>query len=453
MDGRWIKRLPPVCAAGGGLLLTGTAAACARLTLGGAGDRLFVALSLLAAAALGLGLVWLETRSAAGVPAMLLPMGAAMLARALCMDYASLDYQDFLHKWYVYFQENGGFSAIAHSVGDYNAPYLYFMAAISYLDVPDLYLIKLFSILWDVALAWGCLRLVRSLVRERQGSRAPLIAFAAALLLPTVVLNGAYWGQCDGIYAALCVHAAALALEGRNKTSVALMAAAFSVKLQAVFLLPLWGVLWLAGRVKFRQLWVFPAAYLATILPAALLGKPLGDILGVYFRQMGEYPRLVLNAPSVYQFIPYGLEVNQTAASRLGIAAAGALVLALLAVGLRFRGRLGRDAAMTVAVTLCVGVPFLLPHMHERYFFLADVFTLCWACANARRLPAAVLAAGSSLASYIVYLRLKYNCVLRVGGGTFVMGPEALAMLAALAFALWTLVCQLRENEGKGESL
>ena len=39
MDGRWIKRLPPVCAAGGGLLLTGTAAACARLTLGGAGDR------------------------------------------------------------------------------------------------------------------------------------------------------------------------------------------------------------------------------------------------------------------------------------------------------------------------------------------------------------------------------------------------------------------------------
>ena len=182
MDGRWIKRLPPVCAAGGGLLLTGTAAACARLTLGGAGDRLFVALSLLAVAALGLGLVWLETRSAARVLAMLLPMGAAMLARALCMDYASLDYQDFLHKWYVYFQENGGFSAIAHSVGDYNAPYLYFMAAISYLDVPDLYLIKLFSILWDVALAWGCLRLVRSLVRERQGSRAPLIAFAAALL-------------------------------------------------------------------------------------------------------------------------------------------------------------------------------------------------------------------------------------------------------------------------------
>ena len=62
MDGRWIKRLPPVCAAGGGLLLTGTAAACARLTLGGAGDRLFVAVSLLAVAGLGVGLVWLENR-------------------------------------------------------------------------------------------------------------------------------------------------------------------------------------------------------------------------------------------------------------------------------------------------------------------------------------------------------------------------------------------------------
>ena len=72
---------------------------------------------------------------------------------------------------------------------------------------------------------------------------------------------------------------------------------------KSIFVLPLWGVLWLAGRVKFRELWVFPVAYLAMIAPAAALGKPLGEIVGVYFRQMGEYPRLTLNAPSVYQFI------------------------------------------------------------------------------------------------------------------------------------------------------
>ena len=442
MNELWKKRLPFLCAAAGGALLAGAVWACLTLERGGRADHITLAAALLILAELALLLLRREGCRLDTLLVMLLSIGTAMLLRALCLDYASLDYQDFLHHWYVYFQENGGFAAIAGSVGDYNVPYLYFMAAISYLSVPDLYLIKLFSILWDVVLAWGCLRLVRSLTRERQGSTAPLIAFGAALLLPTVVLNGAYWGQCDAVYAALCVHAAALAVEERGSASAALMGLAFSFKLQSIFVLPLWGVLWLGGRIKFRQLWAFPLAYLGAALPALLLGKPLGDIVGVYFQQMGEYPRLVLNAPSVYQFIPYGLDVNQGLAARLGIVAAGALVLALLVLGFRLRGRLDRECVMTMAVVLCVGVPFLLPHMHERYFFLADVFTLCWACANVRRIPAAVLAEGASLASYCVYLRLKYNLVLRLGPARFVMGLEALAVLGALVFSLWVLAEQ-----------
>lgn len=429
-----------------GILLGLTVWACMGLERGGTGSHIFVAAALLVLAGAAVSLAWAETRDPDQVILLLVPIGAAMLVRALCLDYASGDYNSFLCHWYEYFRSNGGFSAIAGSVGDYNVPYLYFVAAISYLPVPDLYLYKLFSILWDVALAWGCLRLTRSLTRERQGSAAPLIAFGAALLLPAAVLNGAYWGQCDAIYGALCVHAAAQVLEGRSKSSVALMAVAFAFKLQAIFVLPLWGVLWLAGKVKFRELWVFPLTYFAAILPALLLGKPLGDILGVYFNQMGEYSRLVLNAPSVYQFLPYGAQVDESRAALLGIAAAGALVLALLGMGLRLRGRLDRDTAMAAAVVLCIGVPFFLPHMHERYFFLADVFTLCWACANGRRLPAAVLAGGASLGGYRVYLRLSYNYVVRLGGLTFPMGLEALAMLAALAFALWALAGEIRKT-------
>ena len=450
MEERWIKRLPALLAVLGMMLLAGVVPVCAGLRRAGEEDCFFIITVILALAALAAALVWLECRRLDWVLTALAPIGAAMLVRALCLDYVSLDYTQFLSEWYDYFKANGGFAAIAGSVGDYNAPYLYFMAAISYLDVPDLYLIKLFSILWDVGLAWGCLRLVRSLSRERQGSGAPLIAFGAALLLPTVVLNGAYWGQCDAIYGALCVHAAALALEGKGPASTALMGAAFAFKLQSIFVLPLWGVLWLAGRVRFRELWAFPLAYLAMIAPALALGKPLGDIVGVYFKQMGEYSRLTLNAPSVYQFIPYKMELDENLASRLGILAAGALVLALLALGLRLRGRLDRETAMAAAVVLCVGVPFLLPHMHERYFFLADMFTLCWACADRRRAPAAALVCGSSLASYCVYLRLKYNCVVRLGGAAFVMGLEALAMLAALALALWALAGQARKMTEEG---
>ena len=457
MDKAWKRYAPNLCGLLGALLLAGCAAACAGLERGSMPDRAGVAAVLLVLAGISVFLLYLEGFRRDTLLVMLLPVGAAFLIRALCLDYAGTDYTNFLSRWYLFFKENGGFSAIAHAVGDYNVPYLYFMAAISYLTAPDLYLIKLFSILFDVALAWGCLRLVRSLTRERQGSAAPLTAFGAALLLPTVVLNGAYWGQCDAIYGALAVHAAALLLEGKNKTSVALMGLAFSFKLQAVFVLPLWGVLWLAKKVKFRELWVFPLTYLIVIAPAVLLGKPLLSTLMVYFNQMGEYSWLTLNAPSVFQFFPYGLSgpsgsgALHDALSAAGVIAAAVLVLMLLWLGFRLGDRLDGWTCMAVAVVLAVGVPFLLPHMHERYFFLADVLTLCWACSDIRRLPAAALVEASSGLSYRMYLRLKFNWPFTVGGRYYVMIPETLAMLAGLAFAAAGLAGCLREKTGKEE--
>lgn len=451
------RRAPLLCAAAGAALTVLMMVSAFTLERGTGLDHFAALLILLGLMALALGIFWREYRSVPLLLYMILPVAAAFFLRAMCLDYASLDYQDFLSQWAGVFRENGGFRAIAMDVGDYNAPYLYFMTAVSYLDFPDLYAYKLFSILFDVALAWGCLRLVRVLRPGREGDAAPAAAFALALLLPTVILNGSYWGQCDVIYGALAVHAAALALEGRSKSSVALMAVAFSFKLQTIFLLPLWGALWLGGRVKFRELWVFPGVYVLTILPAFLLGKPLKDILGVYVGQLGEYPRLTLNAPSVFQFVPNGMAVNEPLLTKLGILTAFLLAIAMLALAYLTRGRLGAEGYFLMGVVLAVGVPFFLPHMHERYFFLADVLTACWACANWKRgVPACVLAAGSSLLSYLVYLRLQYNVTMTVWGLQFVMPVEMLMMLGALIWsilALWPYVkISMKNSASSGDT-
>ena len=107
--------------------------------------------------------------------------------------------------WAAFFRDNGGFAAIAQPIGNYNAPYLYFLAAISYLPVPDLYCIKLFSILFDVLLAWGGGRLARCLTGE--GDARPYLAFFLLLLLPTPILNGAYWRLVPPI---LCISVSVL---------------------------------------------------------------------------------------------------------------------------------------------------------------------------------------------------------------------------------------------------
>ena len=381
----------------------------------------------------------------------LLPVAGAMFLRVLLLDYCTYDYYDFLGHWAAYFREHGGWAALKDPVGNYNAPYLYFLAAISYFKLSDFYAIKLFSVFFDVLLAWGGLRLCRVFAGDR--SRKPVACFCLLLLLPTVVLNGSCWSQCDSIYGAFCLHALASGLDGRPKSSVALLALAFSFKLQTVFLLPLWAALWMSKRVKFSHLWLFPLTYFATCVPALLLGKPLGDILGVYFGQAGEYADyLTLNAPSLYALIPYGMEVNKPLLFRVGLIAGFALVLALLAVLFYFRKKLTNGILLTAAVLFTVGVPLLLPSMHDRYFFLADILTLTWACVSLRRVPQAALVQAASVSVYHTYLKLTYTLPVTLGPFTIVMFFEPLLLLAALVSSAVVFVHQLTRQKGRALS-
>ena len=429
------------CAGGGVLLALLGAVRMLGLSQGSVAARGAVMALLLAMAAMAAALLCRKEGSYGLL--LWLPVGLAFFLRALCLDHISLDYQDFLAQWVGFFRSNGGFAAIRLPVGNYNVPYLYFLAAISYLDIPDLYLIKLFSIAFDVVLAWGGCRLVR--LFRGEDSFLPPLTGCLLLLLPTVVANGAYWGQCDALYGTLILHALTDAMARRPGRSAVLLAVAFSFKLQAIFLIPLWCAFWFARRVKFRHLLLFPATYFLTILPALLLGKPLSDTLGVYLGQMGVNNALSFNAPSVYQLIPYGTPLDETLAARVGIAAAFALVLGVLGVLFFFRDRLDNAALLTAGVVMAVGVPFLLPYMHDRYFFLADTLTLVWVCAGLGHVVWTVLTQLSSLSAYFTYFRMQFTFPLRIGGDVFAMGLEALMMLGVLMGAVAALAGALAD--------
>ena len=429
------RTLSLACAAGGAVLLLLSLVRCAGLSH--APSRGFAACALVLLFCLAAGLLYGASRSLDLVLRALPFLGLALLLRAVCLDHVTDDYVTFLSDWAAFFRENGGWAAVALPKGNYNAPYLYFLAAISYLPVYDLYAIKLFSVLFDVLLAWGGCRLIAALPGREGGAAARAAAgFCLLLLLPTVVLNGSYWGQCDAIYGALCLHGLASGLSGKPRSSVVLAALAFSCKLQTVFLLPVWAVLWMSRRTRFRHLLWFPAACVLSVLPALALGKPLGDVLGVYFGQAAEYSAyLTLNAPSLYALIPYGAQVDVALAARVGILAAFALVLGVLGWLLLHRKELSRRAVFLAGVVFAIGVPLLLPHMHDRYFFLADVLTLTWACSHRRGVLPAVLTQIASLGAYHAYLLLRY---------AFPMGLGAILLLLALLWTLWALVREVR---------
>lgn len=365
-------------------------------------------------------------------------LAAALAVRVPMLAHQTYDYRDFLAPWVNFFRENGGFLALRQPLGDYNVPYLYFLAAFSYLPIPDLYLIKALSLAFDLLLAFTAARLAR-----RVTGGAPYAyptVFSIVLFLPTVVLNGAYWGQCDSLYASLTLLALTDALEEHPARSVVWLGLAFSFKLQTIFLIPLWCVLWYTKRLKFRHLCLFPMSYFAAILPALLLGRPLLSILGVYFKQAGQYhDRLTLNAPSIFALIPQGAEVNAGLLAKLGIGAAFLLVLGLLIWLFFYRRCLSDGHILTAAVILAIGVPFLLPYMHDRYFFLAETLSVVWAYGPYHRTPVPVFVQIAGFGGYHAYLTLRY---------AFPMAWGAWLMLIALICVIISLGLSLRKKLG-----
>jgi Gpi18-like mannosyltransferase len=360
----------------------------------------------------------------------------AVAVRLFFLDYMSNDYRVFLSKWVVYFRENGGFAALRGRIGDYNFPYLYFLALFSYIPVNDLYLIKFLSIAFDLLAALTAMKIV-SVFTVRRHVLAGV--FFLVSMLPTVVTNSSMWGQCDSIYASFGLFGLYFGLKKRPVLSVAFAAIAFSFKLQIVFLLPVYVVLLLAGNIRIRHLAVFPLVYTATVLPAILLGRPVTDAVTIYTNQVGLYSDyLTLNAPSVYAFFkdPKGDFLR----SALGIAAAFVFLISLLLYIYLRRRRMDSRRILLSAALMVMFIPFLLPSMHERYFYLADVLTVACAFVNPILLPVPVLV---QLASWSGYQNYLFGEGIGIRTGAVFM---LVAALYTLAFFVRTVEVPLEKN-------
>ena len=375
-----------------------------------------------------LALLWreglLNTRLRAALAIGLVSL--AFVLRFCCLTYETLDYQDWLKVWLNAFRENGAWQALGKEIWscNYNVPYLYFLAAISKSSVYDLYLIKLTSIFFDVLMAFFIMRLV-SVFTDSPARR--LVAFIGILYLPTVFLNGAYWAQCDVIYASFAVLALYLALTDRPGWSVAAAAVSVSFKLQGIFLLPVYPALFIARRMKLKHFFVFPVVYILTILPAVIAGRNFWELLTLYYNNTSTIgDGLNYNSSSLYALIDFSA-LPPESASTIGIVLAFFLCAAVYLWVLLRRDNINNRVLFVLSLVLCLGVPYLLPHMHDRYFFLSDVLTFALAVVvPVMALPAVLVSFGSYL-GYHAYLTKHFLKPMRWGG---------IAMLAALAILI-----------------
>ncbi|GAA4552014.1 hypothetical protein GCM10023192_80780 [Amycolatopsis samaneae] len=323
----------------------------------------------------------------------------AVAARVALFDHESFDYKVFFKNWYEFISAHGGFSALKYRFSDYNVPYLYLITILTYLPIPALAGVKIISVLFDLVLAYFTYRIV---ALRHPGGRLPPLAALIVLFLPTVATNSGMWGQADSLYAAFGLGGVYFALRRRPWLSAVFFGLSLAFKLQAVFLFPLLLVLLLKRWLPWRVLPVVPGVVLLLDVPALLAGAPLGQLLSVYVQQTSSYPELSLRAPSIYQFFP--ASADAAVIRPIGVAVTGLVVLGLCLGVLLSRVRLTTTKIVLMGAASALLVPFLLPSMHERYFYLAEVLTVIAAFHLPRRLwyvPVLV-----QVASFLAYLEV-----------------------------------------------
>ena len=395
-------------------------------------------IALYAELVFALYLLWREGlfRSRTQQATVLILVPLAFVLRYCFLTYETLDYQDWIRVWIQSLRDMGPWKGLGQEIWscNYNVPYLYFLSLISLSDIYDLLLVKLLSIFFDVVLAWAAMRLVGAVTGGDPVKK--LFAFCLTLWLPSVVLNGALWGQCDCIYAAFAVLAIYLVLDGRPGLSVACAALSLSFKLQGIFFLPVYFLYLITGRIKWKHILIFPAVYVASILPAVLAGRGFWELLTLYVRNTGTIgDGLNYNSSSIYS-LPGFDRMSGAFGERVGIVLAFFFCVGLFVwFALRFKKDTDQRALFGAAVLFAVGVPFFLPHMHDRYFFVADILTLAMAVASPAFIPAAVCVSFGSLLGYHAYLKMRYLMPMRYGG---------MAMLLALVLVLVYTIFYLR---------
>jgi Gpi18-like mannosyltransferase len=163
----------------------------------------------------------------------------------------------------------------------------------------------------------------------------------------------------------------------------------------------------LAKRIKVRHLAALPLTYVLLLVPAALAGRPWSELATVYVRQYEWFSELSMEAANPWKIMG-GLDlVTYHTGVVIGFTAAGLAAFTITLSALRLQAT-SRTILLLAAMSAAL-MPYLLPKMHDRYFFVADVATLMLAFAVPRVWVIAPLFQVGSLLSYMPYFGLSVH--------------------------------------------
>jgi Gpi18-like mannosyltransferase len=291
----------------------------------------------------------------------------AFWLRLVFRDVESMDCRIFFEPWFDHLSATPGLTALSESFSNYSPLYLYFLKFATLLPFSKLFSIKFFPIIFDFLLAIYASKIIGLFRPYSRNLRA--WSYGVMLFIPTVLINSSFWGQCDSMPAALVVAAVYYLLKRSELLAFLALGIALSFKLQAVFILPVFVICYFRRRFSLLYFLIVPAVYFVSVLPAYFAGRPLGELLAFYSSLIGFYKELTLNAPTIYQLFYGDFETYNRFGVILGLSVAF-LIVSWTVLTVK---ELTDELILKVSLLFLILLPYILPQMHDRYFYLADV--------------------------------------------------------------------------------
>jgi Gpi18-like mannosyltransferase len=368
----------------------------------------------------------------------ILALALLTLRITLWRYFVNSDLQLAFVPWQNYLLEHGRWHALQHPFSMYFPAYFDVTAMTSYLDghINRVSQIKLVSFAFDIVTAVVAYflvgRLTRSSTPRGRRSVAQLVAPFCILAGPTVLVNGSIWGQSDIVYTCFMLLSTFSVIVGSGAFAALFFGVAFAFKLQAIFLLPFIAAMVVQKRIRWWHLLLLPIGWLAALVPPVLNGaKPL-EFLSLASSQGETFPTLAINVGNPW-IIADRMHFNVHIGTLVGIVLSGLLMIAITIWGAQPAFRSAKNTLILAALSL-LSVAYVMPKMHDRYFFPAEIFLCILSCVDlAFVLPAALVLSASLICygNYFLY-HVRYSVL-------------AAALLANTA-ALWLVFQEVRRR-------
>lgn len=322
---------------------------------------------------------------------MIIVLGISFWIRYHLMPITMLsgDYLECLEPWVEYYRQHGIINGLAEQMGSYYVPYNLFLAVIAFLPgKPWMYIAGL-SILCDYVSAFFIYLIGKIILEENGGKKEnAVIAVMTVLLLPAAIFNGALWKQCDSVYSCFVIISIYYAMKKKYNLSLLMSGISFIFKLQAIYLFPMFVVLYIFREKRLSLLhflWI-PVMYLIGGLPAVFAGRRILDVYDIYWHQANYegFNAMTIGMPNLYSF---GLS-DYPALSIPAILITLCIFIFMACALQKYRKGLNNTNLLLLATWCLWACIMFLPAQHERYNFpviiLLTVFYIitdirrCW---------------------------------------------------------------------------